>query len=981
MVRSRFCNLFMVIPMLLVGSWVYAQTTVSGVVNDDKGEPLIGASIMVKGSMTGTVSDYDGSFEFTTQKTPPFTLVISYVSFETQEIEYATAGQDVNVSLAEQGVVGSEVVVSASRKPETILESPVSIERMGTKEIKETASANFYDAIENLKGVQMGTNSLTFKSVNTRGFASFANTRFVQVIDGMDNAAPGLNFPAGNLVGISELDVNSVELVPGSASALYGPNAFNGILIMQSRNPFLQPGLSVSLRGGVTQQDSGAGTNPYGQFNIRYAHKFSDKVATKFNFSALQGTDWWVNDFGDVDGGLPTDPDYDGINLYGDEVATSLTLLESDGAGGVVSVPTRIARTGYAESDLVDDDYDATSYKFDAAIHYKPFENAEFQYQYRYGAGQSIYQGTNRYRLRGLNLQQHKLEVKGDNYLVRAYTTRENAGDSYDTRFQAFNINRAWKSDQNWFLDYLLAYSGLENLVLSQGFPTSIIPASLLDKLPTPGDHAGARDFADGDYFNNVNLTGPEQNFMDLAINLFTGGAVPNWTRNDKPWQGPDSPLFQDVKNDISYKADLATGSKFIDRSRLYHAEVLYNIAPHINEFMDVQIGGNFRRYVLDSEGTIFNDGPSGFDGPIEIDEFGAYVQASKGFLDQERLKVTASVRFDKNSNFDAVVSPRASLVYAMGENKQHNFRASFQTGFRNPDTQPQYIALDLGAITLVGTTEDNLSRFSVDRFYNNGTEIVSITGEKIFSESYTQSSVGAFAATGDPSVLEVAELDYVAPERITAYEVGYKGLPLDKLFLDANVYFNKYTDFRGNQNVITPTKGSALDPAGSGIADIANGEFGVFFLYTNADVPVYSWGAGLNAEYSLPKGFKLKANYSYADLSYDEEADPDFQPSFNTPNHRVKFGIGNSDVWNGLGFNISTRWFDEYEWQASFVNGTVESAFVMDAQVSYKIPKIKSIVKVGAANLLNNEYQTAAGAAFVGRQFYVGILYDDLFR
>ena len=73
---------------------------------------------------------------------------------------------------------------------------------------------------------------MTFQSVNTRGFATFANTRFVQLVDGMDNSTPALNFPIGNLVGMNEVDVQSVELLPGAASALYGANAFNGILFM-----------------------------------------------------------------------------------------------------------------------------------------------------------------------------------------------------------------------------------------------------------------------------------------------------------------------------------------------------------------------------------------------------------------------------------------------------------------------------------------------------------------------------------------------------------------------------------------------------------------------------------------------------------------------------------------------------------------------------------------------------------------------------
>ena len=142
------------------------------------------------------------------------------------------------------------------------------------KEIKNTTSADFYDGLVNLKGVDINTNSLTFKSINTRGFATFANTRFMQLVDGMDNSTPALNFPIGNLVGMIETDVQSVELLPGASSALYGANAFNGILFMRSKSPFDYEGVSVSLKRGVTSQYASGSfgnpeTNPYTDVSIR----------------------------------------------------------------------------------------------------------------------------------------------------------------------------------------------------------------------------------------------------------------------------------------------------------------------------------------------------------------------------------------------------------------------------------------------------------------------------------------------------------------------------------------------------------------------------------------------------------------------------------------------------------------------------------------------------------------------------------------
>lgn len=224
---------------LLIGSAMVAQTSITGSVIDSKNnQPIPGANIKVVGKSLGTAADFDGRFYLQVAQNPPFTIEISLIGYTSKKVEIVKNEQAVNVVLNESATALDEVVVSASRTPERILESPVTIERMDARAIKNTSSPSFYDGLENLKGVDVNTNSFTFKSVNTRGFATFANTRFMQLVDGMDNSSPALNFNLGNLLGMSELDVNTVELMPGASSALYGANAFNGILFMTSKKPF-----------------------------------------------------------------------------------------------------------------------------------------------------------------------------------------------------------------------------------------------------------------------------------------------------------------------------------------------------------------------------------------------------------------------------------------------------------------------------------------------------------------------------------------------------------------------------------------------------------------------------------------------------------------------------------------------------------------------------------------------------------------------
>ncbi|WP_103069293.1 TonB-dependent receptor [Aquimarina sediminis] len=911
--------------MLMVSIITTAQTTIKGQVVDDSNQPIPGANISLKDSSVGTVTDFDGFFSLTVQESPPFTIAVSSVGFESSLVGISVQTTDITIVLKE-GTELDEVVISASRTPERIFESPVSVERFGVKEIKNTPSVDFYDGLENLKGIDINTNSLTFKSINARGFATFANTRFVQLVDGMDNTAPALNFVLGNLLGMTELDVNSVELLPGASSALYGANAFNGILFMTSKSPFDHTGISSYFKGGITSQEA-AGDNEFYDYGIRIAHKFSNKFAAKANFSYLRGTDWFATSTVNVLD--PTtdrsDPNYDGLNIYGDEVSTNLrgvgVALVNLGvlpSGAENLLPSEdVSRTGYAEQDL--NAYKAESIKFDAALHYRPFANDfEIIYNGKIGKGTTIYQGANRYSIRNFFLQQHKIELKNDNFFIRGYLTDEDAGDSYDTRFTGININRKWKDDQTWFGEYAGAF----------------VQATLAGQLPEQA-HTIARQTAD------------------------TGRLVPGTAG------------FQNAFREVTNDPNLATGSKFQDGSQLRHVDVNYNFTHITGDFADIQVGGSFREYKLNSSGTIFTD----FDGPIRYSEFGAYTQVQKKFAD-ERAKVTASVRYDKSELFDGNLSPRLSVGYTLGEERSHNIRASVQTGFRNPTTQDLYIGLDVGRAVLVGSAEDNLDRdvrtFDVSGDGQNliGASSVTVLGREAYENSFSVSSV----QNGTP---EASNAKPVEPEKITAFEVGYRG-KVKKFVIDLSGYYNQYKDFISTENVLIPLYGQVGDGTLSLLA-LQNGDSQVYQAYTNSDIDIKSYGATIGVNTKVFGDFDLGANYTFSEQDFDKSEDPDFRTEFNTAKHKVKASFGHANLFKNFGFNTSYRWSDSYFWEASFGNGDVPSFSVIDAQINYRIPKLKTTLKVGATNIGGDEYFTAFGTGFVGSQYYVSLSINNL--
>ena len=323
-------KIYLFIVSLFFCGITYAQTSISGSVKDSKNQPIPGANVKVVGDSAGTVTDGDGNFSLSTSKKPPFDIEVSSVGYGSTTATVTANNQKVNVSLSEQQTQLDEIVVSASRAPEKVRESPVTIERMTIKDVKRTASPTFYDGLENLKEVQMNTSSMSFKSINTRGFATVANTRFMQLVDGMDNSSPLLNFVLGNLIGVSDIDVASVELLPGASSALYGANAFNGILFMNSKSPFKYQGISAYAKYGQTNQRA-AGANEYYDYGVRAAHKFNDFFAAKANFTYMNGTDWWATDYTDktVEGRDRSHHNYNGMNVYGDEATTNIRSVAS----------------------------------------------------------------------------------------------------------------------------------------------------------------------------------------------------------------------------------------------------------------------------------------------------------------------------------------------------------------------------------------------------------------------------------------------------------------------------------------------------------------------------------------------------------------------------------------------------------------------------------------------------------------------------
>lgn len=965
----------------LFSTAAFAQSiTLRGTVRDSVSkEPVPAVSVLIKGGSAGDYTDDNGNFSITTTAKLPLTLVFTSVGgYEMKEVNVTDASANIEVDFTPVSILGQEVVVAATLTTQRTLESPVTIERLGGAALRNSPLPNYYDAIANLKGVDMHTASLTFRTITTRGFISSGNTRLNQLIDGMDNQAPGLNFAVGNIVGLTELDVDNIELLSGASSALYGSGGMNGTVLITSKNPFKYQGLSFNLKQGIMHVDGiQRKASPYYDWNMRWGKKINDRLALKLTWQLLKANDWQAQDYRNVSrtgvlsklvgGDRLSDPNYDGINVYGDETSANMlsvtqSIQESYRAGiaaasggfvpnivttlnglipanatyaNAVSIinanfvgplaplaPTvrdqllpfywglrnswvpnqNVSRTGYQERDLVD--YNSLNFKFTGGLHYKITPGIEASWNTYWGTGTTVYTGADRYSLRNFKMAQHKLEFRHKSWFLRGYTTQENSGEAYNATVLGRLMQEAFRPSGTgpapWYPTYIGNFIGYKlNL-----YNTGIVPS-------------------------------------DYNAHLFARAAA------DVGRPLPGTQAFEDLKKQIR-TTPIPKGAKFLDRSDLYALDGRFNFSDAIgfSEQLEVIVGAGWKQYVLNSQGTIFADTA----GAIKISEYGGFAQLKKDL--GKFLTLTAAARYDKHVNFDGKFTPRfTAVIHATND---HNIRLSYQTAYRFPANQDQYINLNVGSGLLIGFLPEFFT------FYNFES-----------NTPYTAESINAYRASGNSAntnLLVPAVQKQVKPESVSSGEIGYKGLFNKKLLIDAYAYYSKYQDFLARVAV-----GQSLTGSPSGVFNPLTTRNLSYQQTSITDVKAIGWGVGI--EYELPQRFILSGNI-FSDKLQDLE--PGLISFFNAPEYRWNAGLRNDNLWgSNIGFNVIVKWQDNNFYEGTFVTGTLPYFTTVDAQVSYRLPGTKSIFRVGGSNVGNTYYRTGFGSPSVGGLYYISYGYN----
>ncbi|MET4076459.1 TonB-dependent receptor [Hymenobacter sp. UYCo722] len=835
-----------------------------------------------------------------------------------------------------------EVVVSASRVEESFLQSPVTVEKLNARALRLTPAPSFFDAIEHLKGVQVITPSLAFKVINARGFTNTTNVRFAQLVDGVDNQAPHIGGPIGNVLGPTDLDISSVEIVPGTAAALYGLNAINGLANFRTRNPFDSQGLSVQQKTGVNHlADPGTGARLFSETTLRYAKALSSKFAFKLNGSYLRGYDWVAHDQTDINpnGNASTglfgadNPARDPVSSYGNESSDRRNLT----LGGK---SYSVARTGYNEQELVD--YHLRTLKGDVALHYRFRPGTELAYTYRVASFDNVYQRSNRFQLQGYLLQQHALTLTTPVVQARAYFTQENTGQSYNLRSMGENLDRSYKPDAQWYGDFSSAWN-----------------AATAGGQPVPQALATARTAADA------------------------GRLQPGTTAfNQRLGQ------LQDINNwDV--------GAALRVRASLAHAEAQVNVAEALRRGgtalpanLDLLAGADSRTYLVVPDGNYFinpNPGQDPLRDNLTYTKTGGFVQAGGRFFG-EKLRLTATLRADKNDYFNLKFNPRFTAV--LSPTPRQNFRLSYQSGYRFPSLFEGFSNVNSGQVKRIGglrvmsdgVFENSYLRSSIDRF--NAAVTAGING------SPAQTRTQAIAA--NQNLLVKNPYTYLRPEYIRSLEAGYKATfgPGGRLLVDLDFYYNSYRDFIAQVEAYVPVQrggGPPLPPDASlnAVATALNNTTltsptptqARYRLWTNSQSQVQNYGGSAGLRYELAGGYLAGGNATYTRLARTDNSDG-LEDGFNTPRWAYNLSLGNENAYKNLGFGLNYRWQQGYYSQTFLVNGNVPAYHTLDAQLSYAVPAPDLRFKLGASNVLNQDYVSYLGGPSVGGLYYLAITY-----
>jgi len=261
-------------------------TLTGTVVDAQDGATLVGANVALRETdspqvVDGTATNTQGAFSLTDLPPGQYFMEVRFVGYQTAERTLtleAGESRDLTIELRPTTASLEQVVISASRRQEKVLDAPASISVLRPEEILQQVNTSTVDAIRSAPGVDMAQTGIDRREVVLRGFnEAFSGSAYV-LTDYREAAVPSLAVNVHSIMPNMAVDVEQIEVVRGPGSALYGPGVDSGVIHYFTKDPFEYPGTTVSVSGGTREYFAGQFRNA-GTFTENFGYKITGQYA------------------------------------------------------------------------------------------------------------------------------------------------------------------------------------------------------------------------------------------------------------------------------------------------------------------------------------------------------------------------------------------------------------------------------------------------------------------------------------------------------------------------------------------------------------------------------------------------------------------------------------------------------------------------------------------------------------------------------
>ncbi len=937
------------VGLLVTASMAMAQTaTLSGKITDSgTGEGLPGANVtIVSGTaQTGGATDSDGTFEVVNIRPGTYTVTISYIGYETQTLaDVVLSGgdtQSITIALVATGIEMNPISVSASRRPEKVLEAPASVAVIEARAIHSRPVLTATEHLKTTPGVDVATTGMNQSNVVVRGFNNIFSGALLVLVDNRMTRVPGLHFNAYNFIPNINEDIQQVEVVLGPGAALYGPNAANGVFHMVTNSPFGSEGTTISVGGGERDLRMAS---------LRHAGSVNGTFGYKISAQYYEATDWKFND--------PAEPD-----------SLILTRVVN---GNVVP-----------ESGLISNerDFDIEKMSAELRLDYQPNDDFSAIFSGGVNRASSIeLTGIGAGQVRDWTYSFAQARFRYKDLFIQGYVNSSDAGDSFQRRSGSLIVDKS----------KFFALQAQHSYVLSNKQRFTYGLDGLFTRPDTEGTINGRNENSDN--FDEIGAYLQSETDLTTQLKLVAAGRIDKHSELDGTVFSPRAALvYKPTATDnfrVTYNKAFSNPTALNLSLDLLQAPDAFGTgagfggALGFTPSFDVRVQGvpssgfNFRK---DGNGSFMFRSPfapaaglstsdfiplndPGFtnvmwgvgSGAVSSQLIPQFIAGVTGALVGQGLDLATA-----QATARALGGQFASIVPATVSNVNNvlaTLDPATSTFFPDqPFDVPQIKESSTQTIEVgyKGIIADKLV-VGIDGYYSEIEDFVSpllvVTPNVFLDPATLAASVGGQfgAALADPANAQLAGALVLALDNPAAGGNG-NGSALDEL---TTIY----------------TSGAAQVPYGTVTPQEAFDPTAVMVTYRNFG-SVDFYGLDLSLSYFVNPQWTITGNYSYVSEDFFANLDGIDNIALNAPKHKVGASLTYRNPQVGFDGNLRLRFVDSFPVQTATFVGSTDSYGVLDLATNYALPfSANTTVNLTIQNLFDNRHFEMVGAPEIGR-------------